>query len=436
MRGRAWGLGCHRAGGVARVVVTAVRAAFWIGLALSVAAATSPAAAQQIFNGSQTTPNGAVNGGGGVWDTTTTNWTGFFGATSTAYDPASSGTLFGSSGPSTPATGGTVTVTPGGVQLTSLVGFDLTGDGSVYTIQGGDLRLATGGTIFITNNVAGTTDPSAIIASRIVGSGGHHTFRDLVSWRCSAPTPIPATLSSARARRCSLVTRPTPPASSAPSSTRAPSTSSMPTRRASRRSPMHLVHDLPERDLRRPMTITNNRPSISASRRSSTDTATPAKRPSSMTAVAIDLLCADQCRHGQHHQPERRRHRYSLDQSSAGSATILNKDFSGTVFGTLGGSDTATAGNATIINEADGRTNFAAFTTAGNATIITKDGGTDLVLRQFHRRHRALHHHRHRHCRFRGQPRPEQRRPHHRRLDRRQRRLLHRRRQHARRRRQ
>nr|GAJ32306.1 extracellular serine protease precursor [Bradyrhizobium sp. DOA9] len=53
----------------------------------------------------------------------------------------------------------------------------------------------------------------------------------------------------------------------------------------------------------------------------------------------------------------------------------MNKDFSGTIFGSLAGSDTASAGNATIINEADGLTNFGAFTTAGNATIITKDGG-------------------------------------------------------------
>jgi autotransporter-associated beta strand protein len=133
---------------------------------------TSPVRAQQVFNGSQTTPNGAVNGGGGVWDNSTTNWTDFAGSVSTAYDPASAGTLFGSSGPSTPATAGTVTVTPGGVLLTSVMDFDLTADNSVYTIQGGDLRLAPGGTMFVTNDVTGTTDPSAIIVSRIVGSDG------------------------------------------------------------------------------------------------------------------------------------------------------------------------------------------------------------------------------------------------------------------------
>ena len=155
-----------------RQIVAAVRAVVWLGFALSVVAVPDPAAAQQFFNGSQTTPNGAVNGGGGVWKATTTNWTDASGATSTPYGSSSSGTMFGSGGPSTPATGGTVTVTPGGVQLTSLVGFDLTGDRSIYTILGGDLRLAPGGTTFLTNDVTGTGAPSALIASRIVGPGG------------------------------------------------------------------------------------------------------------------------------------------------------------------------------------------------------------------------------------------------------------------------
>ena len=75
--------------GRSRQGVAALSAAVWLGLALSVALVTRPAAAQQFFNGSQTTPNGAVNGGGGVWDTTTTNWTDFSGSTSTAYDPTS-----------------------------------------------------------------------------------------------------------------------------------------------------------------------------------------------------------------------------------------------------------------------------------------------------------------------------------------------------------
>ena len=39
------------------------------------------------------------------------------------------------------------------------------------------------------------------------------------------------------------------------------------------------------------------------------------------------------------------------------------------------GTDTASAGNANITNNAGGMTNFNAFTTAGNATITTKGGG-------------------------------------------------------------
>ncbi|WP_245287730.1 hypothetical protein [Bradyrhizobium sp. URHA0013] len=49
--------------------------AMLFGLCLS----TDAVQAQQVFNGSQTTPNGVVNGGGGVWDNTTTNWTDRFG---------------------------------------------------------------------------------------------------------------------------------------------------------------------------------------------------------------------------------------------------------------------------------------------------------------------------------------------------------------------
>ncbi len=225
---RSSGRGCLRRS------AAALRAAFGASLVLGAIAVATPARAQ-VFNGSQTTPNGAVNGGGGVWDNTTTNWTDFFGSTSTVYDPASAGVQFGSSGPSIPASGGTVTVTPGGVQLTGLIGFDITGDGSIYTIQGGDLRLAPGGTTFVTADVTGTDDPSAVIASRIVGSDGINV-QGAVPWRCSARTPIRAALSSAIADPCSSVMPPIRQGSSAPSPMRAYSASSMPTRRGSPRS--------------------------------------------------------------------------------------------------------------------------------------------------------------------------------------------------------
>ena len=104
------------------------QAGTWAGLVLAAGAfstALSPAQAQQYFNGSQTTPNGAINGGGGVWNNTTTNWTDDPGTSSSAYDPSAlTTTIFGASATSTPASGGTVTVAPGGVQLTGSVVFN------------------------------------------------------------------------------------------------------------------------------------------------------------------------------------------------------------------------------------------------------------------------------------------------------------------------
>jgi|GEM_PF-3222804 len=129
------------------------------------------ARAQQFFNGAQTAPNAAVNGGGGAWDNVATNWTNATGTAGTPYDPtAATITVFGASGSSTPTTGGTVTVGPGGVQLTSTVQFQATGDNSIYAIQGGNLTVAAGGTTFDVSNVSGGVGPSAIISSGIVGT--------------------------------------------------------------------------------------------------------------------------------------------------------------------------------------------------------------------------------------------------------------------------
>jgi len=69
-----------------------------------------------------------------------------------------------------------------------------------------------------------------------------------------------------------------------------------------------------------------------------------------------------------------------LDQSTAGNATITNNPGLGsggsTVFGTLGGTDTANAGTAHITNNSDGTTNFVASTSAMNATIINNSSGS------------------------------------------------------------
>jgi uncharacterized protein with beta-barrel porin domain len=68
-----------------------------------------------------------------------------------------------------------------------------------------------------------------------------------------------------------------------------------------------------------------------------------------------------------------------LDQSTAGNATITNNPGLGsggnTVFGTLGGTDTANAGTAHITNNNMGVTDFLASTSAENATITNNSGG-------------------------------------------------------------
>ncbi|WP_271568144.1 autotransporter outer membrane beta-barrel domain-containing protein [Bradyrhizobium sp. CCBAU 11386] len=334
------------------------------------------AGAQQFFNGSQTTPNGAVNGGGGVWDATTTNWTDFSGSTSTAYDPLSSGTMFGSGGPSTPATGGTVTVTPGGVQLTGLVGFDLTGDGSIYTIQGGDLRLAAGGTTFFTNDVTGNGDPSAAIASRITGSGGisvqgpgilallgANTYAgDTFICNCGSlqlgdATHIASIIGAVvNEGLFNIVNADTSGITSLLNEFSGLTTF----RNATSASAM----------------VITNRGQLyfGDPAGSGTDTAT-ADRATIINDGGFTGFFARTNAGTASITNQNGGGTTFLEQSSAGSATIVNNDLSGTVFGTLSGSDTATAGNATIINESGGRTNFGAFTTAGNANIITKDGG-------------------------------------------------------------
>jgi autotransporter-associated beta strand protein len=73
-----------------------------------------------------------------------------------------------------------------------------------------------------------------------------------------------------------------------------------------------------------------------------------------------------------------------FDQSSAANADITNRNGGATIFGDFygGGSDTATAGNATITNRATGgATLFFGMTTAGAATI-TNNGGVTSFFEQ------------------------------------------------------
>jgi autotransporter-associated beta strand protein len=64
-----------------------------------------------------------------------------------------------------------------------------------------------------------------------------------------------------------------------------------------------------------------------------------------------------------------------FDQASAASANIVNNANGFTSFGEPYGTDTPTAGHATITNNSSGETLFNAFSSAGNATIITNSGG-------------------------------------------------------------
>jgi autotransporter-associated beta strand protein len=64
-----------------------------------------------------------------------------------------------------------------------------------------------------------------------------------------------------------------------------------------------------------------------------------------------------------------------FEASTAGTATIINNNNGFISFGLPGGVDTASAGQATITNNAGSALGFYALTTAGNATIITNSGG-------------------------------------------------------------
>jgi autotransporter-associated beta strand protein len=65
-----------------------------------------------------------------------------------------------------------------------------------------------------------------------------------------------------------------------------------------------------------------------------------------------------------------------FNATSASGIAITNEFFGATVFGAAAGTDTATAGNAVIVNRTGGSTTFQAMTTADNATITNRLGGT------------------------------------------------------------
>jgi autotransporter-associated beta strand protein len=319
------------------LVLTSDRATFRAILpliaALAVIGATIDSArAQQYFNGAQTTPNGAINGGGGVWNNTTTNWTNATGTASNPYDPtAASVTVFGTSGPSTPATGGTVVVNPGGIQLTGTVQFSATGDNSIYTIQGGNLTVAAGGTFFNVDNVA-ASGASAVIASRIVGTDGISVFGPGTLLLTGANTYGGGTFI------CSCASLQLGDATHTAS----------------------IVGTIGNEGF---FNIVNANTAGITSITNDGSFGGPATTTffganTAGTATIINQFGGNTT---------------FLDSSSAGGANITNQ-FGTTVFGTLGGTDISTAGNATINND-NGGTIFLAMTNAGTAHITNVNGG-------------------------------------------------------------
>lgn len=308
-----------------RRVVSSAAVSVGLALAAAVAALPSLAGAQQFFNGSQTTPNGLVNGGSGVWDTATTNWTNDPGTASSVYDAsAPTTTTFGTSGTSTPATGGTVTVAPSGVQLTGAVVFDVTGDNSIYTFQGGDLRLATGGTTISVADLTGTTDPSAVIASRIIGSD-----------RLSVQGPGVLALTGASTYTggtfiCFCATLQLGDASHTAS----------------------IVGDI---------TNEGRFDIVNANTTAITSITTDGGLTTFQSTTSAATIAITNKNGGG---------TVFFDSSSADSATIVNRTGGVTIF-----NDTSTAANANITNRSTGTTVFVGNSTAGNATITTLSGG-------------------------------------------------------------
>lgn len=123
----------------------------------------------QFWNGGQTTANGSVNGGGGFWDSSSTNWTSQAGNVATSW----AGLTAVFAGPS----GGLVAVTGdqtvAGLQFAT-DGYTLSGTDKLVTGSGGmELRIDTGLTATIATGVTGSGAVSKTGAGTIVLSGSN-----------------------------------------------------------------------------------------------------------------------------------------------------------------------------------------------------------------------------------------------------------------------
>ncbi len=376
-------------------MLTSDRAIFALIAALAAIGATIDSArAQQYFNGAQTTPNSAINGGGGVWNNTTTNWTDATGTASNPYHPTTAlVTVFGASGSSTPATGGTVAVNPGGIRLTGAVDFNATGDNSIYTIQGGNLTVAAGGTSFNVGNVA-ASGASAVIASRIVGSNGISVFGPGGLLLTGANTYAGGTFI------CSCGSLQLGDATHTASIVGAIANEGLFNIFNANTTGITSITNNGEVAFSNATSastahISNNGGAILFLDASSAGSANISNRfggiidfgiphgTDSSTAgnAIIDnndsgtifnaLSNAGTATITNHHFGGTE----FGDQASAASSTIINNNNGFTSFGTALGTDTPTAGRAMITNNSGGETDFNAFSTAGSATITTNSGG-------------------------------------------------------------
>lgn len=353
-----------------------------IAASVAIGATMVPARAQQYFNGSQTTPNGLINGGGGVWNNTTTNWTDDPGTASNPYDPsAGTTTLFGASTTSTPPTAGIVTVAPGGVQLTGAVIFDATGDNSVYTIQGGNLTVAAGGTTFTVNDVSLTTDPSAVITSSIVGTGalnlqgiGKLLLAGANTYSGGTTICACATLQLGDATRIGSIIGAVVNegffnivnANTAGITSITNDGGQTTFFNASTAGTATIVNDFGG------TTVFND--SSSALNANITNTAFGGSTLFYGNSSAGSAIINNESSAGSIEPVGLG----FFDNSRAATATITNSNGGYISFGIpafLGGTDTASADHATIINNSGGLLDFNASTTAGHATIITNSGG-------------------------------------------------------------
>jgi autotransporter-associated beta strand protein len=121
----------------------------------------------QFWNGSQTTANGSVNGGGGFWDTASTNWTSQAGNVATSWADLTA--VFAGPSGGLVAVAGTQAVA--GLQFAT-DGYTLSGTGQLEAGSGGmELRIDNGLAATIATQISGTGAVTKTGAGTIVLSG-------------------------------------------------------------------------------------------------------------------------------------------------------------------------------------------------------------------------------------------------------------------------